>query len=287
MDRTISRDFYDVTRAAAPRGPAAPAYGPASDQDGRESRWRTFEPYANVRAAVGFGLACVLLVTTFPLLILAVLIVRLTSRGPAIYRQTRVGRNGRTYTIFKIRSMRHDCERRSGPQWSTGNDPRVTPFGRFLRRTHIDELPQLWNVLRGEMSLIGPRPERPEFVSQLEKVIPGYRGREGVLPGVTGLAQIQLPPDTDLDSVRRKLACDLYYVERGTLWLDLRIVVCTGLKVFGVPCERSCQLLGIPTELGSVAGAVRPAAVAEPGCAACDDPALVWSQHAEPRHAVV
>jgi lipopolysaccharide/colanic/teichoic acid biosynthesis glycosyltransferase len=230
-----------------------------------------------VRAAVDYGLAGVLFVATAPVLVLVIMAVRLTSRGPAIYRQTRVGRGGRTYTIFKIRSMYYDCERGSGPRWSTGDDPRVTPFGRFLRRTHLDELPQLWNVLRGEMSLIGPRPERPEFVSQLEKVIPGYRDREGVLPGVTGLAQIQLPPDTDVNSVRKKLACDLYYIKHARLWLDLRILACTVLKVFGVPCEYSCKLLAIPTGLGSVGAPVRPAPA---------DPSPVWPANAEPRHAV-
>jgi lipopolysaccharide/colanic/teichoic acid biosynthesis glycosyltransferase len=187
-------------------------------------------------------------------MVLALLAVQLTSRGPAIYRQTRVGRGGRNYTIFKIRSMRHDCERGIGPTWATENDPRATPVGRFLRRSHIDELPQLWNVLRGEMSLVGPRPERPEIVTQLEKAIPRYRDRERVLPGITGLAQVQLPPDTDLASVRRKLACDLHYIESASLWFDLRILVCTGMKLFGVPFETSCRVLAIPAWPGPFAG---------------------------------
>src|SRR5206468_10815773 len=136
------------------------------------------------------------------------LLVRATSRGPAIFKQVRLGRGGRPYALYKIRSMAHDCERLTGPRWATAKDPRVTPLGRFLRRSHLDELPQLWNVIRGEMSLVGPRPERPEFVARLERQVPGYRERLGILPGITGLAQVQLPPDEDLDHVRRKVACD-------------------------------------------------------------------------------
>ena len=152
-----------------------------------------------------------------PLILLAMALVKLTSRGPAIYRQVRAGLGGRPFTIYKIRTMAHDCEARTGPVWATADDPRVTPLGRFLRRSHLDELPQLWNVLRGEMSLVGPRPERPEFVAQLQRAIPDYRRRLQVPPGVTGLAQVQLPPDTDLAGVRRKLVYDLYYIRRMEL----------------------------------------------------------------------
>jgi lipopolysaccharide/colanic/teichoic acid biosynthesis glycosyltransferase len=179
--------------------------------------------------------ALLLAVLTAPLVLLASLGIKLTSRGPVLYSQTRVGRNGRPFAIYKLRTMVHDCERLTGPQWATSRDPRVTRFGRFLRRTHLDELPQLWNVLRGDMSLIGPRPERPEFVGHLEKALPHYRDRLLVRPGVTGLAQVQLPPDTDLDSVRRKLAYDLYYVRHGGPWMDLRILFGTAFKMAGVP----------------------------------------------------
>ena len=123
----------------------------------------------------------------------------------------------------------------------------MTPVGPILRKTHLDELPQLWNVLRGEMSLVGPRPERPEIVSRLEHDIPAYRDRETMLPGVTGLAQVQLPPDTDLEDVRRKLACDLSYFQNASLWLDLRIVLCTALKVICVPPAISCAILRVPS----------------------------------------
>jgi lipopolysaccharide/colanic/teichoic acid biosynthesis glycosyltransferase len=142
--------------------------------------------------------------------------------------------------------MRHNCESHSGPQWSTPGDCRVTLVGRFLRRTHIDELPQLWNVLRGDMSLVGPRPERPEFVPQLERNIPCYRERLQVRPGITGLAQIQLPPDTDLASVRRKLAHDLYYVRSLSFWLELRILAITGFNFMGLPSAPVRALLRVP-----------------------------------------
>lgn len=129
--------------------------------------------------------------------------------------------------------MVHDCEKVSGARWSTSGDSRVTPCGRFLRRTHIDELPQLWNVIRGEMSLVGPRPERPEFAVHLDQVIFYYRKRLAVRPGVTGFAQVQLPGDTDLESVRRKLMYDLYYIQHISPWFDARIVLSTGLKMIG------------------------------------------------------
>jgi lipopolysaccharide/colanic/teichoic acid biosynthesis glycosyltransferase len=191
-------------------------------------------------------LGLVLLVLSAPLILLAGLLIRLTSRGPVFYSQTRSGRNGRPFTLYKIRTMYHDCEQQSGPRWSRPGDPRVMPVGRLLRKTHLDELPQLWNVLRGEMSLVGPRPERPEFIPQLEQAIPYYRGRLLVRPGLTGLAQVQLPPDTDLASVRLKLAYDLYYVRQHGLWLDLRILAGTVFHVLGMPWQTVRKLTLIP-----------------------------------------
>jgi lipopolysaccharide/colanic/teichoic acid biosynthesis glycosyltransferase len=180
--------------------------------------------YAGCKAALDFTAALALFVLSAPLLLVLALLVRLTSRGPAFYTQIRVGRHGRPFKIYKLRTMTHACERQTGPRWSPPGDSRVTPFGRFLRKTHLDELPQLLNVLKGDMSLVGPRPERPEFFPALEQEIPRYRERLQVRPGVTGLAQVQLPPDTDLDSVRRKLAYDLYYIRHLGPWLDLRII---------------------------------------------------------------
>jgi lipopolysaccharide/colanic/teichoic acid biosynthesis glycosyltransferase len=183
---------------------------------------------------------------SLPLILVMIALVKLTSRGPAFYAQVRSGRGGRPFRLYKIRTMLPDCEARTGPQWPSPGDPRVTPLGRFLRRTHLDELPQLWNVLRGEMSLIGPRPERPEFVVELEKVVPRYRDRLLVRPGITGLAQVQLPADTDVESVRRKVACDLYYLRHLGLGLDLRILVATAFGLTGVPFAVSRALLRIP-----------------------------------------
>ena len=213
-------------------------------------------PYLACKGALDFVLAALVLVLSAPAVLVAVVLVRLTSRGPVFYSQTRLGLGGRPYTIWKIRTMHHNCESRSGPQWSKPGDPRITPFGRILRKTHLDELPQLWNVFRGEMSLVGPRPERPEFVPQLERVIPHYRRRLEVRPGMTGLAQIQLPADTDLASVRIKLAYDLYYVEHAAFWLDLRILVGTIFYVLGVPRELRRKLVLIP-QRETIEGAYR------------------------------
>jgi len=202
--------------------------------------------YAPVKAAGDFLFAVVLLVLTAPLMLLAMALVRLTSRGPVVYSQTRLGKNGRPFTIYKLRTMIHECESLTGACWSVPGDKRITPVGRWLRRTHLDELPQLWNVIRGDMSLIGPRPERPEFVPNLERAIPHYRRRLFVRPGVTGLAQVQLPPDTDLASVRIKLAYDLYYVRVVNPWLDFRILWATFFKMIGVSFVTIRGLLGFP-----------------------------------------
>jgi lipopolysaccharide/colanic/teichoic acid biosynthesis glycosyltransferase len=191
--------------------------------------------YPLAKVVFEFLLALVLLILTAPLLLLAVILVKLTSHGPALYAQTRLGRHGQPFRLYKVRTMTHNCESLTGPCWSTPGDTRVTPIGRWLRRTHLDELPQLWNVLWGEMSLIGPRPERPEFVPQLEQALARYIDRLRVRPGVTGLAQVQLPPDTNLDSVRIKLAYDLYYIRHMSLVLDGRIYAATFLKMLGVP----------------------------------------------------
>jgi len=203
--------------------------------------------YPPVKAVGEYCAALCLLLFALPLILLCALLVKLTSSGPAFYSQFRVGRRGRVYRIYKLRTMFHNCELTSGARWSTTGDSRITPIGRFLRRTHLDELPQLFNVLRGEMSLVGPRPERPEFVPTLEAAMPHYEDRLLVRPGVTGLAQIQLPADTDIESVHRKLTYDLYYIRNMGLWLDLRIVVGTALKVFGMPFHLLGRVVGIPS----------------------------------------
>jgi lipopolysaccharide/colanic/teichoic acid biosynthesis glycosyltransferase len=202
--------------------------------------------YLGIRSYLDKMIASLLLLLTSPIMLAAMLAVRLTSPGPVIFTQVRVGRNGVLFRIYKIRSMFHDCENQSGPQWSRPGDHRVTLVGRFLRFSHIDELPQLLNVLQGDMSLIGPRPERPEFVDQLEKALPRYRERLMVLPGITGLAQIQLKPDTDLRSVASKLICDLHYVQKVSGWLDLQILVSTPFHLLGIPFPVLHWLIRVP-----------------------------------------
>jgi lipopolysaccharide/colanic/teichoic acid biosynthesis glycosyltransferase len=216
--------------------------GPAIEVGG--GRWLDI-----IKNTADFAIAATILVLSLPVMILAYLAIRLTSRGPAFYSQLRLGQGGKPYVIYKLRSMYHNCERTSGIQWSTRGDPRVTPVGRILRKTHIDEIPQLWNVLRGEMSLIGPRPERPELVVKLEQDLPYYRDRLLVKPGLTGLAQIQLPPDTDLDSVRNKLVLDRVYVSRRSLWLDFRIYLATAFYLCGVSFPTLRQWFSLPHEL--------------------------------------
>ncbi|MEO8163913.1 MAG: sugar transferase [Betaproteobacteria bacterium] len=189
--------------------------------------------------------ALVMLLPGLPMIGVLVALVRLTSRGPGIYAQLRVGKDGRFYTMYKLRSMRIDAESGTGAVWSQPNDPRVTPLGRVLRTLHLDELPQLFNVLKGEMSLIGPRPERPEIVTVLARSIDGYKNRLAIRPGITGLAQLNLPPDTDLNSVRRKQVLDLEYIRTMGLSLDLRILASTLLRMFGLRGGAAVRLLGL------------------------------------------
>jgi lipopolysaccharide/colanic/teichoic acid biosynthesis glycosyltransferase len=202
--------------------------------------------YESIKNALDLLAATLMLVFSSPLILLGALLVKLTSRGPAFYTQTRVGKHGRLFTIYKLRSMTHNCEKTSGIQWSTKGDSRVTPVGRLLRASHIDELPQLWNVVRGEMSMIGPRPERPEFLPQLEEALPFYRCRLMVRPGLTGLAQVQLPPDTDTNSVRRKLAHDLHYVREHNFIMDMQLVAATVAHLAKVPVSWMWTVLQIP-----------------------------------------
>jgi len=181
----------------------------------------------------------VLLIVAAPVIGACALLVKLTSRGPAFYRQQRVGLNGRLFTMYKLRTMHADAEAVTGPVWAQRRrDPRVTLVGAFLRRTHLDELPQLLNVLRGEMSLVGPRPERPHFVYRLKDKVPEYEKRLRVKPGITGLAQTLAGYDRTVQDVRRKVKLDLLYIRRMCWWVDFVILARTVSKVFTGPRER-------------------------------------------------
>jgi sugar transferase (PEP-CTERM system associated) len=172
------------------------------------------------------AVAAVLLALAAPVAALTALAVRWSSPGPALFRQTRVGLSGKTFELLKWRTMRADAEAASGPVWATGDgDPRVTTVGRFLRKSRLDEVPQLVNVLRGEMSFVGPRPERPHFVERLREVIPYYDERHSVRPGITGWAQVKFPYGSTLEDAEEKLEYDLYYVKHMSLLLDLAIVL--------------------------------------------------------------
>ena len=186
---------------------------------GRLYRKRLFDM---VCAALG-------LLVLSPVLLVCALLVGLTSPGGVLFRQERIGKDGVPFTIYKFRSMRTDAEK-NGAVWAMKSDPRVTKVGKIIRKTRIDELPQLWNVLKGEMSLIGPRPERPEFVKELEKEIPFYSLRHAVKPGVTGWAQVCYPYGSSVEDSRRKLEYDLYYAKNMSILLDVRII----LKTIGV-----------------------------------------------------
>ena len=169
----------------------------------------------------------VLLVVASPIVFVAALLIFLESGRPVFYRQERIGHGGRVFKILKLRSMRHDAERDGTPYWATANDDRTTAIGRFIRKMRIDELPQIYNVLRGEMSFVGPRPERPVFVEKLEKQIPYYALRHSAKPGITGWAQVRYPYGASVDDAIEKLQYDLYYVKNRCLFLDLLILIAT------------------------------------------------------------
>lgn len=172
-------------------------------------------------------LSACLLLFTFPLMLLTSLLIKLDSPGPVLHRQERVGLGGRVFVLLKFRSMRVDAEKDGAPRWAGAQDPRVTRIGAIIRKLRIDELPQLLNVLRGEMSFVGPRPERPLFVEEFVKTIPFYSERHCVKPGITGWAQTNYPYGASPEDARNKLAYDLYYVKNYGLFLDLIIVVKT------------------------------------------------------------
>jgi lipopolysaccharide/colanic/teichoic acid biosynthesis glycosyltransferase len=209
-------------------------------------REKVFVPdYFRRKAAWMRVLGLLLLIAFLPVMLLCIVLVRLTSRGPAIYHQTRWGKDQQLFRLYKIRTMYADCENLSGPVLCQLGDSRITPVGRVLRFLHLDELPQLINVARGDMCLVGPRPERPEIVirHKLKETIPRFEERTKVLPGVTGLAQINLPADISAECVKPKVQLDLEYIETASIGMDLRILLCTAFRMIGLRHGRAARLL--------------------------------------------
>ena len=169
-------------------------------------------------------LALIGLIISLPIAILTAILIKLDSKGSVLYRQKRVGKNGRLFNVIKFRSMKTDAEADGKPVWAVSNDERVTRVGRVIRKIRVDEIPQFWNILKGEMSFVGPRPERPHFVEQLAREIPFYEHRHLTAPGLTGWAQIKYPYGASVDDARQKLQYDLYYIKNQSLALDLVIV---------------------------------------------------------------
>jgi sugar transferase (PEP-CTERM system associated) len=199
--------------------------------------WLIFSPgFGNspatlfIKRALEVVLSAAGMVLFFPVMLVVAVLIKLDSKGPVLFAQERVGKNGKTIRILKFRSMMVDAEEKTGPVWASKNDPRITRVGRILRKIRFDELPQFVNVLRGDMSFVGPRPERPHFVAQLEKAIPYYGQRHRVKPGVTGWAQVRYRYGASVEDTIEKLQYDLYYIKNLSIWLDLAIIVQT-LKI--------------------------------------------------------
>ena len=180
-----------------------------------------------VKRLMDVTISVVVLIGLAPFLLLVALFIRLGSPGPVIFRQERIGRNGKSFVMNKFRTMVQDAERKTGPMWAKKNDPRITKIGYWLRKLRIDELPQLYNVIRGQMSLVGPRPEREHFIEQFKHQIPLYMRRLRVRPGITGWAQVKWKYDASLDDVKEKTKYDLYYVENISLRMDIKIIINT------------------------------------------------------------
>jgi exopolysaccharide biosynthesis polyprenyl glycosylphosphotransferase len=173
------------------------------------------------------ALSLIGVIVASPLMLLTAMAVKLDSGGPALYSQQRVGEKGRIFKIYKFRSMRIDAEEAGMPLWASDADPRITRVGRVIRLTRLDELPQLWNVMRGDMSFVGPRPERPFFVEQLALKIPFYMQRHAVKPGLTGWAQVKYQYGSSIEDATEKLRYDLYYIKHLSIFFDLTIVLDT------------------------------------------------------------
>jgi len=234
---------------AAPAGGTSAPETRSADDRSRTGHAHAVHPtttgLAGPRRVLNVIAALVLLFITSPLWMAIAVLVKLSSRGPILYRQTRVGLDsrrsgirpqdprrkqdigGRPFVIYKFRTMKLDAEQGTGAIWASADDPRVTPIGRWLRQYRLDELPQLINILRGDMNLVGPRPERPAIVTELRKEIPHYQQRHRALPGITGHAQVNLEYDSSLEDVKKKVAHDLEYIRKASAWEDFKIMLKT------------------------------------------------------------
>lgn len=180
-----------------------------------------------VKRVLDMSISFLGIVLTAPVMVLIAIAIKMDSKGPVFYKQIRVGRAGKFFEIYKFRTMRQDAEVASGPVWAKEKDPRITRLGQFLRTSHLDELPQFFNVLRGEMSLVGPRPERPYFVNEFRKAIPNYEKRLYAKPGVTGLAQVKRRYDESLSDVKKKLRYDVLYIKKMCPLMDVKLMFMT------------------------------------------------------------
>jgi exopolysaccharide biosynthesis polyprenyl glycosylphosphotransferase len=178
-----------------------------------------------IRRTLDVGLSLLGLILSAPVMAVAALSIKVASPGPALFRQARVGKDGKVFMLYKFRSMSVDAEQLTGPVWASEDDPRITRVGRLLRKIRLDETPQMFNVLRGDMSFIGPRPERPVFVNQLKEEIPYYVLRFAVKPGITGWAQVKYPYGSTVEDALEKLQYDLYYIKNTSIFLDLLILL--------------------------------------------------------------
>lgn len=184
-----------------------------------------FKRYSDLFLSI-FGIT-----VSLPILALAAILIKFNSKGPVLYKQNRVGEEGKIFKIYKLRTMRVDAENETGAVWAKKNDPRITTMGKLLRKSHIDEIPQLFNVIKGDMSIVGPRPERPEMVRDLKTLIIDYEKRLQVKPGITGFAQVWHKYDETLKDVKKKIKYDILYIKKMCLWVDLRIMAQTFVVV--------------------------------------------------------
>lgn len=214
----ISPDLYEIVTGQAR---TSQIYGmPLIDISPRlMPEWEKF-----VKRTMDIVFSLIFLILTLPITIITAILIKLESPGPVLFKQERAGLNGKPFMMYKFRSMRADAEKYTGPVWAQKNDPRVTRVGKFIRKVRIDEIPQMINILKGEMSLVGPRPERPVFVEKLSKEIPLYKKRLTVRPGLTGWAQVKHKYDETIDDVRVKLRYDLFYIENMSIRMDLKIM---------------------------------------------------------------